>query len=344
MNWGDERYVRVYTRDTTDYLMWSWQAQALWWQILRKFTRAGVLELGRHGLKGICAHIKMPWDIAGPALDELLEDGCIALRQGAKGSSYLFATNYVDANEAVQSDKCRQQAVRERRKDLERLDELNGKAADNDVTARDAGVTAREETSRRVTPGHDESRAVTPCLPSVPSVPDRTDQDPPASPSTLVPLDPPGERFDFESVYRDYPRKENKAPGMKTLAGTITSTSAFESFRSTVAKYMARERVKGTAVKYYKTWSTLANQWRGMVGELAESSNTTAIAPAVKSLPAFSPEWAQNFNLAAKERDMLERGETPPWWALPRRWAMTVDHGGSPLIPVRDGKAAEVRA
>ena len=49
MDWSDERYVRVYTRDTPDWQCLSFLAQGLFCLILRKVDRAGVLPLGRSG-------------------------------------------------------------------------------------------------------------------------------------------------------------------------------------------------------------------------------------------------------------------------------------------------------
>lgn len=52
LRWQDERYVRVYTRDTADWLSLSFLAQGLFVLLLRKVDRAGILPLGRQGKKG----------------------------------------------------------------------------------------------------------------------------------------------------------------------------------------------------------------------------------------------------------------------------------------------------
>src|SRR4051794_1870175 len=71
LRWEDERYVRFYVRDTTDWLMLSWKAQGLFGLILRKVDRAGVLDLGKLGKRGIVAHIGGPsaWSEIEPLLD-----------------------------------------------------------------------------------------------------------------------------------------------------------------------------------------------------------------------------------------------------------------------------------
>ncbi len=43
MDWSNEHYVRVYTRDTRDLLAITWQARALWWEMLRKADQSGVV-------------------------------------------------------------------------------------------------------------------------------------------------------------------------------------------------------------------------------------------------------------------------------------------------------------
>jgi len=96
----------------------------------------------------------------------------------------------------------------------------------------------------------------------------RSDLSPEGVSGLLVNPEPPGPRFDFEAVYRDYPCKEGKGQGMAKLRATVKSQADFELFRSTVEKYVARERAKGTLPKFHKQWVTLANNWRAMVEEL----------------------------------------------------------------------------
>lgn len=151
MDWSNERYVRLYTRDTVDWLALSWQARALFAMLLRKVDRAGVIDLGRHGVKGLAVAVGMPTDVVGPALAELLEDGCIE-QHGTR----LVMPNFLDAQEAAQSDAQRARESRANRRDRSR------------VTKPDAGVTDRDET---VTPSHGASHAVTPSVPSDPSDP-----------------------------------------------------------------------------------------------------------------------------------------------------------------------------
>jgi len=117
MRWEDERYVRLYTRDTLDWLSLSFEAQGLLALLLRKVDRAGLLELGKHGKRGVAAAVGHAhrWPAIEPALDELLTDGCIEIRD-----SVLVFRNFIEAQEAQASDKARKQAQRERDRDKAR--------------------------------------------------------------------------------------------------------------------------------------------------------------------------------------------------------------------------------
>lgn len=155
MRWEDERYVRVYTRDTVDWQGLSFDAQALFVLLLRKVDRAGLLDLGKPGKRGVAVAIghAREWVRLEPALEELLADGCVRL---VDSGTRLLVPNFMAAQEAKASDKSRQQKSRETARDA---------AALQDVMARDGashGVTACHESGQNVTTGHAASRAVTP--------------------------------------------------------------------------------------------------------------------------------------------------------------------------------------
>lgn len=162
MNWCDERYVRLYTRDTADFLALSFEAQAVLALVLRKLDRAGVLELGKHGKRGVAIAIghAARWPTIEPALEELLVDGCLVL-----DGNRLVMPNFLEAQEAVQSDRMRQSESRARRREL-----ANTQVTKRDVESQD--VTESHARSHAVTDGHAASQTVTPCcaVPSLPSL------------------------------------------------------------------------------------------------------------------------------------------------------------------------------
>lgn len=168
MRWEDERYVRVYTRDTVDWQMLSFDAQALFLLLLRKVDRAGLLALGKHGKRGVAVAVGHPreWERLGPALEELLADGCVRLT--ADGQCVLVP-NFIAAQEATSSDKQRKAESRAKAREV---------AAAVPILANESqNVTHGHDPSAAVTHGHDASRSVTPSR----AVPSR------AEPSQTVP-------------------------------------------------------------------------------------------------------------------------------------------------------------
>lgn len=155
MRWEDERYVRVYTRDTVDWQGLSFDAQALFILLLRKVDRAGLLDLGKPGKRGVAVAIghAREWARLEPALEELLTDGCVRLVDDGRR---MLVPNFLAAQEAKASDKSRQQKSRETARDV---------AAAGHIISRDEsshGVTDSHISGQNVTTGHATSRPVTP--------------------------------------------------------------------------------------------------------------------------------------------------------------------------------------
>lgn len=189
MRWEDERYVRVYTRDTTDWLCLSFAAQGLFCLLLRKVDRAGVLPLGKAGRKGVAIAIghAREWAALEGPLDELQADGCIEI-QGDR----LVIPNFLAAQEAESSDRARARKYREKARDLARGGiaplKVTVTPRDATVTPRDASVTEHDAT---VTP----SRAVPYCtVPNQEEGIPRFARDPCAEPVADAPAStpPPG--------------------------------------------------------------------------------------------------------------------------------------------------------
>ena len=55
MNWEDERFVKIYVRDTGEWAMLSWDAHALLMPLLRKVDRSGVMQRGKPGRRALPA-------------------------------------------------------------------------------------------------------------------------------------------------------------------------------------------------------------------------------------------------------------------------------------------------
>jgi hypothetical protein len=142
VRWDEERYVRLYKRDTADWLALSYDAQALFVLLLRKVDFSGRLELGRHGLKAIAMVLQQValWESRlEPAVRELLTDGCVRLEGDA-----LLIPNFEAAQTAKMSGKLRTSKWRER-KDLD-------EAVEDSETPRHGPVTVGDDVRRAVTP------------------------------------------------------------------------------------------------------------------------------------------------------------------------------------------------
>lgn len=161
MRWEDERYVRVYTRDTLTWLALSWEARALFVFVLRKVDRAGLLDLGAHGARGLAGLVGMPVGIVEGCLSELTQgvEPPVELR-----GTTIVVPNYVEAQEATASDKARSANYRARLKARDEIRVTNGDgtpAARNggaatirdvsgeSVTERNGAVTLRDDSSPR---------------------------------------------------------------------------------------------------------------------------------------------------------------------------------------------------
>jgi hypothetical protein len=164
MRWEDERYVRLYTRNTPEWLALSWKARGLFALVLREVDRAGLLPLGKLGLKGVAVAIGAPWtEVEGP-LAELLEDGCVRLV--AEGQT-LWIPNYTPAQEANQTDAARKRKSREMARAAFASETLGSHVSTDAAekaraTLNAANVTKRDGMgSQNVTESHDRSHAVT---------------------------------------------------------------------------------------------------------------------------------------------------------------------------------------
>lgn len=110
MDWANENFVKVFTRETEDDLLLSWQARAVWKEMLTKFDRAGVIQLKR-GRTGLAALVRYPLEVIDLAIPELVADGRV--RELPTG---YFAPNFMEAQEATASDAQRKRESREKRR------------------------------------------------------------------------------------------------------------------------------------------------------------------------------------------------------------------------------------
>mgnify|MGYP000955660320 CR=1 FL=1 len=182
MRWEDERYVRIYIRDTPDWLAMQWQGRAVFYELARKVDRAGFIGVGKSGIRGLAGCLHMPVEVVEVGIEDLITDGCVQRVEGG----YLIR-NFLEAQETPQSDKARKRNQRERDRDSKRAtaggaepsrEVTDGHEVTEAVTKRDGesqNVTESHAASRGVTPGHAASLCTVPCR----AVPSSTEISPP---------------------------------------------------------------------------------------------------------------------------------------------------------------------
>lgn len=113
MRFEDERYVRLYVRDTTTWLMLKWEGQSVFALLLRKVDRSGIFDLGGSDpYEAVAAVLQMPDDIVRVGLNRLLSRGVIE-----RAADCLVFPRFIEAQEATMSPTTRQKESRLRRRD-----------------------------------------------------------------------------------------------------------------------------------------------------------------------------------------------------------------------------------
>ena len=177
MRWDDERFVKLYTRDTLTWKRLGWEGRAIFPQLLRKVDRAGILVVDDlEPAIALAVILDAPEEVTRAAWDKMLPAGVVEFRPERRE---ILIPNFLAAQDAIQSDKARQAKHRE----LARSGES--------VTKRDIGsqnVTNSHAVSRGVTDGHAMSRAVTTRLEETRPEETRSDQKPPAAEKPAAPV------------------------------------------------------------------------------------------------------------------------------------------------------------
>lgn len=69
-------------------------------------------------------------------------------------------------------------------------------------------------------------------------------------------------RFDFESLYKKYPRKEGKAKGIAACKAQIKSPEDYSALSAAIDRYQERIHREGTELKFIKHFSSFMAVWR----------------------------------------------------------------------------------
>lgn len=204
MDFADEHYVKLFTRDTVTWKSWSWQARTVLTLLLRKVDAAGFLDIGRlEPAAAVSIMVDLPREVAEPGLNDLMADGTAELVDRR-----LLLPNFVSAQESRKTDKAKARDYRERKK-VDAREAATSKSA----KLQDSTVTARHPSSPAVTPTNPPALPcpALPC-PEQPSAPrKRVAGKPPADKDTkppdprLHPLRLELERVYLEKKHAEYP-------------------------------------------------------------------------------------------------------------------------------------------
>lgn len=109
MNFEDEHYVRIYTRDTKSWLRWGWEGQAVFVAVMRKLDKAGVMDID-DPIEDVALVTGIPVEIVAIGLPRVLKSGTFEVRQG-----HLICPRYIEGQSTPKSDAQRMRELRERR-------------------------------------------------------------------------------------------------------------------------------------------------------------------------------------------------------------------------------------
>lgn len=117
MDWSNERWIRLYTRDTVNWKLLRWEGQTVLLHVMRKLDRSGVLDLG--GVKPVEAveiTTGLPTEIVNVGFPRCIEKGVFVV-----DGDRLLMPNFLVAQEAHVSAAERQRKSRARREKTENV-------------------------------------------------------------------------------------------------------------------------------------------------------------------------------------------------------------------------------
>ena len=147
MNFDDERFVKIFTRDTVTWKLLGWEGRCVLLMFLRKVDRSGCVDLGS-GIEGLALLLDLPEDVTERGFAACLRRGCVTQRE-----HIAVVPNFARAQDSRQTDRVRQVESRARRREAAMSQNVT------DVARR--GVTERDGVSQPVTRRHTASHDVT---------------------------------------------------------------------------------------------------------------------------------------------------------------------------------------
>lgn len=286
MDWPNELWIKLYVRDSADWLSMSFDEQAVLVLLLRKADRSGNISLGSRGtaaIPRILGHQGEAGRILS-AIDGLCQIGTIQIHE-----SHLSIPNYEAAQKVRSSSRARKAAERARKAAAKAARDArkNSNASHPNVTpghSMSHGVTGRHDEMRR-----DEMRCVNTNTPAA-------QEGGCAAESEIVRWDTkPGSggleanqvRQELLAVWGAYPRRrEGKKAALEHLEAQISASSDPRStLRDIVASaraYMDMVKDEGREVHMIKSFLSFAKSWEDYVPD-------EPAGPALRSVPSSPP-------------------------------------------------------
>jgi len=110
VNFEDEHYVRIYTRDTKTWLRWGWEGQAVFALTARKLDALGRVSVDEP-VADIALLTGMPEEVVRVGLKRVLDSGAFVARTG-----YIECPRWIDGQTGSKSDSARAREYRARLK------------------------------------------------------------------------------------------------------------------------------------------------------------------------------------------------------------------------------------
>jgi len=158
MDWSNETYVRLYTRDSISWKRLRWQGQTVLMHLLRKFDRAGIMDGVNDINLDVAIMTGLPDDVVETGMKSLLQEEVLNF-----DGKILFMPNFLEAQETPKSDKQRQKESREKRRTEACLSQ-NVTVTTENVTKVKENVTNCHDVTTHVTSGHNVSLLAMPCF------------------------------------------------------------------------------------------------------------------------------------------------------------------------------------
>jgi hypothetical protein len=261
MDWTNERYVRLYIRDTIEWTLMPWQSKALFPLILRKADRSGVIDLGKHGVAGLSALTGLPVEVAAEGLEGLTACGAIE-----QAGTAIVVPNFIEAQEVTATDAQRAREYRSRRRDEARAGArpvTPRHTVTDDVTPRDAvtdTVTPSRDASQRHVTHHGITDTVTPSVPNQPNQPNQNESESACAREATVELSLDAPLADDARMVWDTIAMSTGSLGAVDIAA---AWAAFCGHRATVAApLVSRRAVLGAWQKWASTQAVYAKRDR----------------------------------------------------------------------------------